>query len=432
MRVAVIGTGYVGLVSSAGFSDFGNDVICVGNDAEQIARLDNGQVDFYEPGLPELIRSNHAAGRIKFTVDLEEAVRAAEVVVIALRVPVSADGNAELEQLFKAVDRIGKVLDDYKVIALKSTVPVGTTERLAVRIGAISDVEFGMASNPAFLKEGDAINDFMKPDRVVIGTRDERAADMLHKLYAPFVRARERTIVCDPKSAELAKHAASALLASRISFINELALLAGDLGADIETVRRIMGADARIGPKALFVSPGFGGSCFQGDIAKLLASAKDAGRDLTVVQAAAKANARQKQVLLTKLRRHLGDLEGKTVALWGLAFKPRTDHVGEAPSLTLIDGLLADEATVRAHDPRAINSARRIYGDRVTFADSMYDAVEGAHALVLLTEWQQYRRPDFERIAGAMRGKLVLDGRNIWDPAEMRGLGLRYVCIGRP
>ena len=371
MRVAVIGTGYNGLVCAAGFAEFGNDVVCVGFDEEQFERLSAGDLDFYEPGLSELIQSNVGAGRMTFTADLEDAVRAAAVVLITLRVPIT-DDSVDLSMLWSLADRIGKLLDGYTVVALRSTVPVGTCDRLAVRIGAHGAKTFGVASNPAFLKEGDAINDFMKPDRVVIGTNDDRAAEVLRSLYAPLVRTRDSIIVCGARSAELAKHAASALLASRISFINELAALADEIDADVETVRRIIGTDGRIGPKSLFVGPGYGGSHFHGDIAMLLASAREAGRELRVVSATHEANDKQKQVLLNKLGRHLGELEGKVVAVWGLAFKPRTDDIGEAPALRLIDGLLAADAVVQAHDPRAADGARRVYGDRVAFAETMY------------------------------------------------------------
>ncbi len=431
MRVVVIGTGYVGLVSAAGLAEFGNDVVCVGFNPERIAQLSQGEVGFYEPGLKELISSNLEAGRVRFADEVESAIVGAEVIIYAKRVKADVDGGADLGRLFAVADIIGKRLDRYTVVALKSTVPVGTCDRLAARIGAHAQVPFGVASTPAFLKEGDAINDFMKPDRVVIGSDDERAIETLRKLYDPFVRTQDRVIVCDARSAELAKQAASALLASRISFINELAMLADELGADIERVRHIMGADARIGPKALFVSPGFGGSHFHSDIDMLLSSARDAGRQLMVVRAAHEANQDHKRVLLTKLERNLGALEGKTVALWGLSFKPRTDDTGEGPALKLIEGLLAAGASVRAHDPKAMERVGRIFGSRIHLGSTMYDAVTGADALVLVTEWHQYRRPDFERVAAAMRGKLVIDGRNIWNPEELRGLGLRYVGLGR-
>jgi UDPglucose 6-dehydrogenase len=431
MRIAVIGTGYVGLTTGAGFSDFGNDVAMVGLDAGAIERLQAGDVELYEPGLADLVRSNVEGGRISFTTDLEAAVREAEVVMTALKIVPDRNGAADLAELFAVADRIGKVLDSYKVIATRSTVPVGTADRLAVRIGAHSSTPFGVVSNPAFLKEGDAVNDFLKPDRVVVGTSDQRAVRILERLYAPLIRTPERLIVVDARSAELAKYAASALLATRISFMNELAGLAEELGADIERVRQIMGADPRIGPEFLFVGPGFGGTLFQRDIAFLLASAREAGRDLGVTEATWRANERQKQLLVHKLTRQLGDLGDKVVGLWGLSFKPRTDDVGGGPALALIDALLERGARVQVHDPAALERARALYGDRLVYADSMYEAAAGADALVLVTEWHQYRNPDFGRIAQEMRGKLVVDGRNVWLAEQLRENGLRYVGVGR-
>lgn len=431
MRIAVIGTGRLGLVASAGLSEFGNDVECVGLDEDVVSRLENGTVDVFEPGLAPLMASNVEGGRLSFTTDLEGAVQRAEVVIIAIRILIGHDGASDSSELFSVADRIGKSIDSYKVIATKSTVPVGTADRLSVRIGAHGSVPFAIASNPAFLKEGDAVNDFMKPARVVIGTSDDRAAEVLKRLYAPFVRTRDRILVVDARTAELTKYAASALLASRISFMNELALLAGQVGADIELVRRIMGADPRIGPKSLFVGPGFGGTDFQNDIALLLSTARQASQELSVVAATHAANQRQKMVLVNRLCQELGDLEGKTIAVWGLAFKPRTNDIGEAPAIALIDGLLDRAANVRAHDPQALARARAHYNDRIAYAATMYEACQDADALVLVTEWHQYRRPDFARIAGLMRGKLLLDGRNVWDKDELREAGLRYVGIGR-
>lgn len=431
MRIAVIGTGYVGLTTGAGFSDFGNDVTIVGFDDEVVERLQAGEITLYEPGLSDLVQSNVEGGRLRFSTDLEGAVRDAEVVMTALKIVPDDRGAADLGELFAVADRIGKVLDSYKVIATRSTVPVGTADRLAVRIGAHSSTPFGVVSNPAFLKEGDAVNDFLKPDRVVIGTSDERAARILERLYAPLLRTPERLVVVDARSAELAKYAASALLATRISFMNELAGLAEELGADIERVRQIMGADPRIGPEFLFVGPGFGGTLFQRDIAFLLASAREAGRELGVTEATWRANERQKQLLIHKLTRQLGDLGDKVVGLWGLSFKPRTDDVGGGPAMALVDALLERGARVQVHDPAALDRVRALYGERLRYADSMYEAAEGADALVLVTEWHQYRNPDFGRIARGMRGKLVVDGRNVWGADQLRENGLRYVGIGR-
>ena len=432
MRIAVVGTGYVGLVTSAGLAEFGNDVACVCEDEDELARLADGKVGMYEPGLPELVATNLKAGRIRFTADLDGAVKEAEVIILATPIAMNADGDADLAPLFNLADRIGKVIDGYKVIALESTVPVGTTDRLAVRIGAHGSIPFGVACDPAFVKEGEAVADFMKPDRVVVGTSDERAAETLRRLYEPLVQTPDKVLVVGTRSAELAKHAASAVLASRISFMNEVAGVAEELGADIEDVRLIIGTDPRIGPDTLRVGPGFGGVHFQRDLDMLLASARDAGRELAVVTAVREVNRRQKQVLLGKLDRSVGGLDGRAVAIWGLAFKPQTDDLGESPALELIEGLLERGAEVRAHDPKARANAEALFGQRVRFEDDMYAVAEGADVLVLCTAWPQYRRPDFSRLATAMLSRVVVDGRNIWDPSELRDLGFRYLGIGRP
>jgi len=432
MRLAVIGTGYVGLVTGAGLSDFGNDVAIVGLDPEVIEGLRRGEIDVYEPGLEALVKHNTEAGRMRFTTELEAAVREAEVVIIALRVRTNADGSAELTELFEVADRIGKVVDDYKVIATKSTVPVGTTDRLTVRIGAHGSTPFGVASNPSFLKEGDAVMDFMRPGRVVIGTSDSRAAEVLRRLYAPLVRGTDGIVVVDPRSAELAKYATSALLATRISFMNELARLSEELGGDIEAVRTIMSTDPRIGGQYLFVGPGYGGTNFGNDLAMLVASAQQAGRALGVVEATQAANEAQKHVLCQKLQFHFGDLTDKRVGVWGVAFKPRTDDIGGSPGVALVDELLERGAQVVVHDPRAMPRVRGRYGDRVVLAEDMYAATEAIDALVLVTEWHLYRTPDFGRIAKAMQGNVVVDGRNVWDPLVLREHGLRHIGIGRP
>ncbi|MEQ9321350.1 MAG: UDP-glucose/GDP-mannose dehydrogenase family protein [Polyangiaceae bacterium] len=432
MRIAVVGTGYVGLVTRAGLAEFGNDVACVCEDEDELARLADGKVGMYEPGLPELVATNLKSGRIRFTADLDGAVKEAEVIILATPIAMNADGDADLAPLFNLADRIGKVIDGYKVIALESTVPVGTTDRLAVRNGAHGSIPFGVASTPAIVKEGEALADFRKPDRVVVGTSDERAAETLRRLYEPLVQTPDKVLVVGTRSAELAKHAASAVLASRISFMNEVAGVAEELGADIEDVRLIIGTDPRIGPDTLRVGPGFGGVHFQRDLDMLLASARDAGRELAVVTAVREVNRRQKQVLLGKLDRSVGGLDGRAVAIWGLAFKPQTDDLGESPALELIEGLLERGAEVRAHDPKARANAEALFGQRVRFEDDMYAVAEGADVLVLCTAWPQYRRPDFSRLATAMLSRVVVDGRNIWDPSELRDLGFRYLGIGRP
>jgi UDPglucose 6-dehydrogenase len=432
MHLAVIGTGYVGLVAGAGFSDFGNDVICADVDAAKIAGLERGEIPIYEPGLDTLIAKNVRAGRLRFSTDVAAAVRGAEAIFIAVGTPSAPDGSANLSAVYAVAETIAKTSTGFKVVATKSTVPVGTADRIQAIIAEHTTHDVGVASNPEFLKEGDAVSDFMKPDRVIVGTSHPRARDVLRALYAPFVRTSDRIQMMDARSAELTKYAANALLATRISFMNDLALLAEKLGADIELVRKGIGADPRIGPKFLFPGPGFGGSCFPKDLAALLFTASAAGHDLELVRAAERVNARQKRVLGKKITGILGaNLAGKTIAVWGLAFKPQTDDIREAPALALIDDLLAAGATVQAHDPQAMPNVRAVYGDRVTLTETMYGAAEGADALALVTEWHEYRGPDFHRIKGIMRGAALFDGRNVWDAATVQRLGFSYAGIGR-
>ncbi len=432
MRLAMVGTGYVGLVAGAGFADFGNDVVCADVNAEKIACLDRGEVPIYEPGLDALIASNVKAGRLRFSTDVVKAIREAEVVFIAVGTPSAADGSADMSHVFKVAETIGKNLEGFKVIVTKSTVPVGTADKIKAIIASHTKHDFAVASNPEFLKEGAAINDFMKPDRVVIGSDHPKAHEALRHLYSAFVRATDRIHVMDARSAELTKYASNALLATRISFMNDLAVLAEKLGADIELVRKGVGADPRIGPKFLFPGPGFGGSCFPKDISALLFAGREVGIELEMVRATEVVNARQKKILGHKVVGHFGgSLAGKTVAVWGLSFKPQTDDIRESPALTLIDDLLAAGAKVQAHDPQAMDNVKAIYGDRVHFVDGMYGAVEGADALVLVTEWHEFRTPDFQRMKLAMRTPSLFDGRNMWIPEELRGMGFFYTGIGR-
>jgi UDPglucose 6-dehydrogenase len=433
MQLAVVGTGYVGLVAGAGFADFGNDVACVDVDAGKIARLLKGEVPIYEPGLDALIASNAKAGRLKFSTDVAGAIRGADVVFIAVGTPPAADGSADLSAVFSVAQTIGENMNGFKVVATKSTVPVGTADKVKAIIGAATTHPFGVASNPEFLKEGNAINDFMKPDRVVIGSDNAKALEVLRSLYAPFVRATDRIHAMDARSAELTKYAANALLATRISFMNDLAMLAELLGADIDPVRKGVGADSRIGPKFLFPGPGFGGSCFPKDISALRHTAASVGYDLAVVRAVEEVNARQKHVLGAKAIKHFGaSLAGRTVAVWGLAFKPQTDDIRESPALVLIDDLLAAGAKIAAHDPEAMPNVKAIYGDKIRFADTMYGAAEGADALCLLTEWHEYRSPDFHRLHKLLKEAVLFDGRNMWSPEIVRELGFSYYGIGRP
>jgi UDPglucose 6-dehydrogenase len=427
----------VGLVAGAGFADFGNDVVCVDVDAEKIARLERGELPIYEPGLDRLVAHNLAEGRLSFTTEVARAVRGAEVVLIAVGTPQGHDGAADLSQVLAAADDIGRAIAGFTVVVTKSTVPVGTAAQIEARLRKATDQPFAVVSNPEFLKEGDALNDFMKPDRVIIGTTDRRARDVLRHLYAPFVRTHDRVLFMDARSAELTKYAANAFLATRISFMNDVANLCERVGADVEMVRRGMGMDQRIGPKFLFPGIGYGGSCFPKDVKAVMATAREAGGALEILEAVHQVNERQKGVLADKVLRHFaGAVEGKTIAVWGLSFKPGTDDTREAPAITVIDRLLAAGARLRLHDPVANDAVRRHYdgrhGERIVFCEQNYEAVEGADALVLCTEWHQFRRPNFTRLMTALKTPVLFDGRNIWDAEEVRGLGFHYYGIGRP
>jgi UDPglucose 6-dehydrogenase len=431
MKLTVIGSGYVGLVAGAGFSDFGNDVICADADAGKIARLKAGEIPIYEPGLEKLVARNVKDGRLTFSTDVPAAVAGAEVVFIAVGTPQGQDGSADLSQVLAVADVIGRAMTGPLIVVDKSTVPVGTAEKVHAAVAARTSHSVTVVSNPEFLKEGDAINDFMKPDRVIIGTTDERAREVLRHLYSPFVRTNDRLQFMDPRSAELTKYAANAMLATRISFMNEIAGLAEKMGADIEAVRRGIGADPRIGPKFLFPGVGYGGSCFPKDVKALLRMGSEAELPLDLVNAVDHVNQRQKGILADRIAGHFGSLAGKSVALWGLAFKPETDDIREAPALVLIERLLAGGARVTAYDPAAAANVRAVLGDRVAYAPGMYEALEGADALALITEWHEFRRPDFARMKKLLRAPVVFDGRNVWDPAELRALGFTYSGIGR-
>jgi UDPglucose 6-dehydrogenase len=434
VKIAVIGTGYVGLVAGAGFADFGNDVTCVDIDAERIALLQAGRVPFHEPGLVDLVQRNAGQGRLQFTTSIAEAMPGTDVVVLAIGTPQQAEGDgADLRALFAAARDVGKALTDWAVVVIKSTVPVGTAYRVRDEIAAVTKQRFAVASNPEFLKEGDAVNDFMKPARIILGTDDDRATRVLEDLYAPFVRTSDRIHLMDIPSAELAKYAANGLLATRISFMNELAILAERLGADIEAVRAGVGADPRIGNKFLFAGVGFGGSCFPKDLRALRQTARDAGIALSVVDAVDLANERQKRVMGERIAAHFaGDLSGKKVAVWGLAFKPETDDIREAPALVLIDQLLRGGARISVYDPVAADNVAAVLGDAVERAPDMYQAAAGADALALVTEWKMFRRPNFRRLRDTMRGPALFDGRNVWNPRAVRELGFSYYGIGRP
>ena len=440
MKITVIGTGYVGLVSGACLAEVGNDVLCLDLDLEKIRVLEAGGIPIYEPGLQDMVQRNVAAGRLHFTTDVARAVRHGTIQFIAVGTPPDEDGSADMQYVLTAARSIGRLMTDYKVVVDKSTVPVGTADKvheaIADELGQRGvQTPFAVVSNPEFLKEGAAVEDFMRPDRIIVGASDEHAISLMRALYAPFQRNRERLIVTDARSAELTKYAANAMLATRISFMNELANLAEKLGADIEMVRQGMGSDPRIGFHFLYPGCGYGGSCFPKDVKALIKTAAGAGDvDLKVLMAVEAANSAQKHVLGRKIKQRLGDdLTGRHFALWGLAFKPNTDDMREAPSLELLTDLLAAGATVAAYDPAAMHEAQRVLGNepRVRYAQSPNEALEGADALVIVTEWKEFRSPDFELIKERLKQPLIVDGRNLYDPALVRGMGFDYLAIGR-
>lgn len=462
MKVGVIGTGYVGLVAGAGFADFGNDVVCVDIDAPRIDRLRKGELPIHEPGLLELVRDNVAGGRLLFTTDFAAATAEADVVLLCVGTPALADGSADLSQVMEAAQRVGAALQsEFTVIVNKSTVPVGTAEKVRDIIAGVTTRPFAVVSNPEFLKEGSAVEDFLRPMRVLVGvgpgagpaqsgpqaTVDERARTVMRRLYAAVVRTSDRMLVTDARSAEVTKYACNAYLAMRVSFINDMAVLCERVGADVELVRRGMGMDTRIGPRFLFPGIGYGGSCFPKDTRALLSCAREHGMELPLVAATERINERQKLILLEKLRTYLGSaaeapgqagLSGKTVAVWGLSFKPETDDIREAPALVLIEALVRLGARIRACDPVANQRAAEQLASSlgagaaaVAFFDDAYEAARGADALCLCTEWRQFRQPNFRRLLRELRGHAVFDGRNIWDPAQVREVGLAYYGLGR-
>ena len=434
MRLAIVGSGYVGLVAAAGFSDFGNDVVCADVDASKIARLEKGEVPIYEPGLDDLIDRNKKAGRIRFTTDVAGSFKDADVVFIAVGTPPAADGSADMSAVYAVAELFGKTIDRYKVIVTKSTVPVGTADKIREIIKGVTKVPFAVASNPEFLKEGAAIDDFMKPDRVVVGTDDERAIYLMRALYSPFLRNRDRLLVMDRRSAELTKYAANAMLATRISFMNELANLAERLGADIELVRQGIGSDPRVGMQFLYPGCGYGGSCFPKDVKALIHTGKAAGIDLKVLNSVQSVNEAQKRILVDKVVARFGpDLGARRFALWGLSFKPGTDDMRQAPSLVIIKSLLDRGASVCAYDPVAMTEARReMKGwERVEFATDAPAAAQGADALIVVTEWKEFRSPDFGDLKRRLKQPVVFDGRNLYDPAVLAAEGFEGEGIGR-
>ena len=432
MEIGVIGSGYVGLVAGACLAEVGNDVVCADIDEAKVARLNDGDIPIYEPGLEPLIERNLAAGRLSFTTDVAAAVRASHVIFIAVGTPPDEDGSADMKHVLAVARTIGQSVEQETVVITKSTVPVGTARRVRDAIAAETDHTVHVCSNPEFLKEGNAVADFMKPDRVVVGVDSEYAADVLRELYDPFVRTGRSIIVMDAPAAEITKYAANAMLATRISFMNSIARLCEETGADVDAVRQGVGSDSRIGPSFLFPGAGYGGSCFPKDVKALVKTMTDFGVDASILQSVEDVNYLQKTTLLRRLVERLGDdLAGRTVAIWGLSFKPDTDDIREAPSLITIEGLLERGARVVAHDPVAIEGARLHFGDRVEYAATNYDTLRGADALIIHTEWHPYRSPDFARMKEAMNTPLILDGRNLYDPSDMAAHGFEYVSIGR-
>jgi UDPglucose 6-dehydrogenase len=432
VKLCVIGTGYVGLVAGTCFAESGNDVICVDIDAAKVAALQKGSVPIYEPGLEELIRRNLNERRLWFTGDLVAAVRASDICFIAVGTPEAADGAADLSGVLKVAEQIGAAMNGYRVVVCKSTVPVGTADKVREAIRSKTDHEFDVVSNPEFLKEGAAVEDFMKPDRVVIGGASSRAIDMMLTLYKPFVRTENPILVMDNRSAEMTKYAANAFLATRISFINEIANLCERVGADVVDVRRGMGSDRRIGHHFLFPGAGYGGSCFPKDVQAIIRTAKENGLPFPLLNSVEKVNERQKRLLVEKVVQRFGEeLRGYRFAIWGLAFKPRTDDMREAPSIVIIEELLRRGARIEAHDPESLNEARKVFADRITYHRLNYDALEGADALLIVTDWNEFRRPDFARMRQLMKTPLIFDGRNLYDHDAMREQGFAYFPIGR-
>jgi UDPglucose 6-dehydrogenase len=431
MHVSIIGSGYVGLVTGACLAETGNDVVCMDKDPDRIEALKAGRIPFHEPGLAPLVQKNLAEGRLKCTTDLPQAVRHGRVIFLAVGTPARTNGEADLSAVEEAARAIGASMNGPKVVVTKSTVPVGTAERVKALVGEKASYPFAVVSNPEFLKEGAAVQDFMRPDRVVLGGSDPEALELLRALYAPFMRREEVVLVMDAASAELTKYAANAMLAMRISFMNEMAGLCERVGADVEQVRRGLGSDSRIGYSFLFAGTGFGGSCFPKDISALLHLGESHGLDLRTVRATLEVNRAQKRVLVHKIRREFGDyLDGRVFAVWGLAFKPGTDDMRDAPSVEIIEALLARGAEVRATDPVALDRAGDVFGARVVLEHDPYAILEGADGLLLVTEWNEYRFPDFERIQGLLRKPMLFDGRNIWNRRLVEGLGFTYHGVG--
>lgn len=433
MNMSVVGTGYVGLVAGACFAESGNNVICVDNDARKIEALKQGEIPIYEPGLAEIVNRNVKAGRLEFTTDLADAVTRSRIIFLAVGTPPAADGSADLSSILNVAETIGRVMDGYRIVVMKSTVPVGTHRKVTDAITTHTEHPVDYVSNPEFLKEGAAIDDFTKPDRVVIGANNPAVVEIMKELYGPFMRKSERILVMDPASAEMSKYAANAMLATRISFMNEIATLCERFGADVESVRRGVGSDSRIGNAFLFPGVGYGGSCFPKDVSALMSMGEDVDHPMSIVVAVDEVNQRQRRVFAQRVIDHFGDkCNETTLAVWGLAFKSRTDDVRESPAIAAIGMFLERGMAVRAHDPEAMETAKVELDDTVVFCNDGYEALEGADALVIFTDWPKFLTPDFEIIAERLPAKLIFDGRNMYDPKLLARRGFRYFCIGRP
>ncbi|MES2332591.1 MAG: UDP-glucose/GDP-mannose dehydrogenase family protein [Bacteroidota bacterium] len=433
MKIAVVGTGYVGLVTGTCFAETGNKVTCIDIDREKVGKLSGGEITIYEPGLEKIFLRNLKEGRLQFTTDLAEGIKDAVIIFLALPTPPGEGGSADLKYVLGVASELGKIITDYKVVVNKSTVPVGTADKVRAAIAANCKEEFDVVSNPEFLREGVAVDDFMKPDRVIVGTLSERARKVMSELYGPFVRQGNPVIFMDEKSAELTKYAANSFLATKISFMNEIAQLCEKLGADVDMVRRGIGSDERIGKRFLFPGIGYGGSCFPKDVQALIMSSEEIGYDLKILKAVEDVNELQKLHLLPKIEKYFnGDLKGKQLALWGLAFKPNTDDIREAPALYLIDAFLKAGATVVAFDPEAMPNVKKLLGDKIKYAENQYAALDNSDALIIATEWSEFRTPDFEMINSRLKNKVIFDGRNVFDVAYISNLGYHYESIGRP
>ncbi len=432
MNIAVVGTGYVGLVTGTCFAETGNKVVCIDIDREKVEKLNKGEITIYEPGLENLFSRNIHQGRLTFTNNLAEGIAGAKIIFLALPTPPGEDGSADLKYILGVADALGSLLKEYTVIVDKSTVPVGTAEKVRQKIAAHAKVDFDVVSNPEFLREGVAVDDFMKPERVVIGTSSERAKKIMETLYAPFVRQGNPLVFMDEKSAELTKYAANSFLATKITFMNEIANLCELLGANVDAVRKGIGTDSRIGKRFLFPGIGYGGSCFPKDVQALAKSSIDANYDFKILEAVMKVNASQKTKLIPRMMEYFkNDLKGKTIAVWGLSFKPHTDDIREAPALENINALLKAGAMVKAHDPESMNNVKRLMGDKISFHENPYDAAAGADAIFIATEWPEFRTPDFEKLSTSLKNKVIFDGRNLYDLPQMKELGYTYFSIGR-